>query len=81
MSIILNLLIMDKAQLIRSIEALHPDVPPTISGILEIVEQLEEVSYDTVIGEILVQFMCDDNTLFNIDDVNRILKQVLIKHV
>lgn len=71
---------MDKQKIIRQVESLDPDQLYTQNQILEIVELIpDEPPIDHIIGQILTMFMVDDNTLFDINDVNRILKVVLEK--
>lgn len=71
---------MNKKEIIRTVESLHPDLTYTKDQILEIVEQIEDENpIENTIGKILTMFMVDDNTLFDINDVNRILKYVLDK--
>lgn len=65
---------MDRKQLISTVESLNPDLKYTRENILEMVEQLDEL---TVIDMpiLLSSFMIDDNTLFDITDIERILSE------
>lgn len=63
---------MTREQLIRTAESLHPDLSYSKDQILEMVNQLDDViQVDKEL--LLTAFMSDDNTLFDMTDVYRIL--------
>ena len=63
---------MTRKQLIATVESMHPDLSYSKDQILEMVEQLDELPVIDK-GDLLISFMNDDNTLFDINDVGRIL--------
>lgn len=70
---------MNKRELIDFLNKLNPDFKYTKEEMIVFANNLKEENVENTIGKILTMFMIDDNTLFDINDVNRILKVVLEK--